>query len=172
MWRRLFVSLTALALTAPVAAAQSAGVLPPAPAPPPLLSPGDSATCAGPATPAGIARLPGPVMRFGISPLAQAGQVGPTASPVPDDPAKTLAALQALRAGHPFVLRLTRLFWSDGEAGIARYLALAHTYTAAGLQVELQLRYHPPSGHDGDIAGWVAWSSTASARTPASSGCR
>ena len=38
---------------------------------------------------------------------------------VPDQPAKTLAALASLRPPTgPLVLRLNRFFWSDGEAGI------------------------------------------------------
>src|SRR5205807_9028699 len=48
-------------------------------------------------------------------------------------------------------------FWSDGEAGISHCLELARSYTERGYQVELQLRYHPPAGHDGDVAGWVQW---------------
>jgi hypothetical protein len=84
--------------------------------------------------------------------------VGAPASARPESQAATLAALQRLRpSGGPFVLRLHRFFWSDGEAGIERFLALAHTYTQAGYEVELQLRYHPPAGHDGDIAGWKQW---------------
>jgi hypothetical protein len=52
------------------------------------------------------------------------------------------------------VLRLNRLFWSDGEAGIARFKAEAARYTKAGFEVELQVRYHPTSTEEGDIGAW------------------
>ena len=59
--------------------------------------------------------------------------------------------------GAPFVLRLNRFFWADGEAGVARFLALAKRYTDAGHLVELQVRYHPASGQEGNVAGFVAF---------------
>ena len=41
----------------------------------------------------------------------------------PEQPERTHAALARLRPpGGPFVLRLNRFFWSDGEAGFRRYL--------------------------------------------------
>jgi hypothetical protein len=52
------------------------------------------------------------------------------------------------------VLRLNRLFWSDGDAGIARFKAEATRYTKAGFEVELQVRYHPTGAEEGDIAAW------------------
>jgi len=117
-----------------------------------------SPDCLGEPPGAMVARLPGPPMRFGITPGAVAGQVGMPASAKPEDQNATLSALGHLApAGAPFVLRLHRFFWSDGEAGIERFLALAHRYTVRGFQVELQLRYHPASGQEGDIPGWVAF---------------
>jgi hypothetical protein len=101
----------------------------------------------------------GPALRFGITPGVQTGQLGTGPAPprVPEDFDKQLAALRRLRAdGSPFVLRLHRFFWSDGEAAIQRYLALADRYTAAGFLVELQLRYHPRPDQEGDIAAWTA----------------
>src|SRR5215211_6859107 len=85
-------------------------------------------------------------LRFGITPGVQTGQLGGGAQPprLPEDPAKTLDALGRLRpANGPFVLRLHRFFWSDGEEGVQRFLALKDRYTRAGYFVELQLRYHP-----------------------------
>ena len=55
------------------------------------------------------------------------------------------------------MLRLNRFFWSDGEAGIRRFLALARRYTRRGYRVELQLRYHPRPEQEGDIGAWVAF---------------
>jgi hypothetical protein len=101
---------------------------------------------------------PGPAVRFGITPGVQTGQIGTGPAPprTPEDPARQLAALDALRPpGGPFVLRLHRFFWSEGEAGIQRFLALAKLYTDHGYLVELQLRYHPDSQQEGDIPAWV-----------------
>jgi hypothetical protein len=119
----------------------------------------DSA-CFGAPTASLVAQRPGPPLRFGISPNVQTGQfvTGPVAPRTPEDPARQIAALRALApAGTPLVLRLTRLFWSDGQAGIDRYLELAARYTRAGFLVELQLRYHPDASHDGDVAAWTAY---------------
>lgn len=98
-------------------------------------------------------------LRFGITPGVQTGQLGTGAVPprLPEDPAQTLNALGRLRpANGPFVLRLHRFFWSDGEEGIRRFLALKDRYTSAGYFVELQLRYHPDEQQEGDIAAWTA----------------
>ena len=53
------------------------------------------------------------------------------------------------------MLRLNRFFWSDGEAGFRRYLALADRFTSRGYLVELQVRYHPSASQEGDIAAWT-----------------
>ena len=110
-------------------------------------------------------------LTFGITPAGEAGALGPTVPAVPDNPRKTLRALASLRApGAPFVVRLNRFFWSDGEAGVERFAALAERYTRAGYRVELQLRCHPRPDQVGNIrAGWpscAGWS-TASAPTAA-----
>jgi hypothetical protein len=101
---------------------------------------------------------PGPAVRFGITPGVQTGQLGtgPVPPRTPEVPAKQLAALAKLRpAGGPFVLRLHRFFWSEGEAGVRHFLALAKRYTSHGYLVELQLRYHPSPAQEGDIAAWL-----------------
>src|SRR5215213_4796495 len=98
-------------------------------------------------------------LRFGITPGVQTGQLGAGAIPprLPEDPARTLAALGRLKPGDgPFVLRLHRFFWSDGEEGVRRFLALKDRYTSQGYLVELQLRYHPNEQQEGDIAAWAA----------------
>jgi hypothetical protein len=101
---------------------------------------------------------PAHALRFGITPQL-AGSAGAVQGPVaPEDPSRALAALDQLRPpGRDLVLRLNRMFWSDGQAGLDRYAALVDSYAAAGFRSELQVRYHPPSGHDGDIDGWVAY---------------
>jgi hypothetical protein len=116
--------------------------------------------CVGETDAAAVAQAPGPLMRFGITPGVVTGQfvTGPAEPRTPEDPVKHLAALDRLRApDRPFVLRLHRFFWSDGEAGVQRFLALADRYTAAGYDVELQLRYHPSAAQEGDIAAWTAF---------------
>ena len=84
----------------------------------------DYPVCTGDTSAAGVPQKPGAALRVGITPRVQAGQVGPVpAQAVSEDPAKTLAALALLRpSGGPLVVRLNRFFWSDGEAGIQRFL--------------------------------------------------
>ena len=100
----------------------------------------------------------GAPLRFGVDP-GIAGSAGGVQLPsVPDNPARDLAALRALRPpGRVVVLRLNRLFWSDGEVGVARFRRMVTADTRAGFDVELQVRYHPAPGRAGDIAGWDAY---------------
>jgi hypothetical protein len=99
---------------------------------------------------------PAQPLRFGIFPL-EAGSAGAAqGTPAPEDPAKALDALGRLRPpGRELVLRLNRMFWADGDAGLARFAAIVDGYARAGFRTELQVRYHPPDGHAGDIAGWL-----------------
>lgn len=117
-----------------------------------------SNACLGDTSASAVDQQSGPRLRFGITPAGEAGALGPAVQAVPDDPPRTLAALAELRpVGGPFVLRLNRFFWSEGEAGIQRFLALAHRYTSNGYLVELQVRYHPAAGQEGDVARFVAF---------------
>jgi hypothetical protein len=76
----------------------------------------------------------------------------------PDRPEQTLAALHRLQPdGVPFVVRLNRFFWSDGDAAVQRFVELTDRYTSQGFLVELQLRYHPRPDQEGDVAAFVAW---------------
>jgi hypothetical protein len=52
------------------------------------------------------------------------------------------------------VLRLNRFFWSDGEAGMRRYLGLARRFARRGFLIELQVRYHPDAEQEGDLPAW------------------
>src|SRR6185503_1824436 len=107
----------------------------------------------------GLQAKPGPLVRMGMTPAGEAGALGPKVPVTPIDAGKTFAALAQVRppGDAPFVLRLNRLFWSDGEAGLARFERAVAGYTSRGYLVELQVRYHPPAGHDGDIDGFVAY---------------
>ena len=100
----------------------------------------------------------GAALRFGIDP-GLAGSAGGAQLPaVPDNPALDLAAVKALRPpGHQLVIRLNRLFWSDGQAGIDHFKTEVKRYSRAGFDVELQVRYHPPQGQAGNIPAWVAY---------------
>ena len=117
----------------------------------------EDTVCVGDTDAVNVEQRPGPALRFGIGPLPQAGQIGPSPSPaVPEDAARADAALARLRPpGGPFVLRLNRFFWSDGEAGFRRYLDLTRRFTRQGYLVELQVRYHPSAEQEGDIAAWI-----------------
>jgi hypothetical protein len=115
-------------------------------------------SCVGTTSADGVPQKPGPRLRFGITPGVQTGQLGTGPQPprTPEDPKKQLAAFHALVPPHvPFVLRLHRFFWSEGEAGVKHFLALTRRYTRAGYLVELQLRYHPDSKQEGDIGAWT-----------------
>jgi hypothetical protein len=97
-------------------------------------------------------------LRFGIDPEL-AGSVGAGQSAaVPLDESKDIAALHALTPpGKQMVLRVNRLFWSDGEAGIRRFQDIVARHDAAGFDSELQVRYHPAAGDEGDIPKWEAY---------------
>jgi hypothetical protein len=142
----LFAIASAVALVSPA----------PAPAPAPAAASSDPYCTAsyGAGDPARAAAA----LRFGIDPEA-AGSVGSTQGSVkPEDPAKAFAALAALRPpGKELVLRVNRLFWSDGEAGIQRFRQIVAADDAAGYDVELQVRYHPTSAQEGDIAAWTQY---------------
>ncbi len=83
-------------------------------------------------------------LRFGIDPEL-AGSVGSTQGEVKRvNDAKTLNALRALRPRRKeLVLRINRLFESDGEAGIRKFKQTIDRFTRAGFDTELQVRYHP-----------------------------
>ena len=100
---------------------------------------------------------PGEVLplRFGITPRL-AGSAGTAQEePAPEDLTKNVEALQALRPKRrQLILRLNRLFWSDGTKGIRQMGRLVRRYALAGFRSEIQVRYHPPEGHEGDIEGF------------------
>jgi hypothetical protein len=97
--------------------------------------------------------VPAQPLRFGITPGA-AGTAGVAqADGAPRDEPRLRRALRDLRGHKRLILRLNRLFWSDGDAGITRFAKLIRGYK--GFRVEVQLRYHPPDG--GDLDAWEAW---------------
>lgn len=100
----------------------------------------------------------GAPLRLGIDP-GLAGSAGGVQLPsTPDDQGKDFAAVKALALkGRQLVVRLNRLFWSDGQSGIDKFKAIVNRYARAGFGVELQVRYHPPSGEAGNIPAWLAY---------------
>src|SRR5947209_2188832 len=132
---RLALALSLLALSAP-AAADAADPL-----------------CSG--TYSGARAQSAGRLRLGVDP-GLAGSAGGVQLPTtPDDPARDEAAVRALRpAGRILVVRLNRLFESDGDAGIARFAAEARRYGRDGMEVEIQVRYHPSAAENGDLATW------------------
>jgi hypothetical protein len=136
----------ALAAAVIVLAASSAGAQTPQP-------------CLGDADDAAVTQQPGPLLRFGITPAGEAGALGPAVPAVPGSHEQDLAALAQVRPanGHPFVIRLNRFFWSLGDQGIELFRQRARSFTKAGYQVELQLRYHPTPEQEGDIPAWTSF---------------
>ena len=55
------------------------------------------------------------------------------------------------------MLRVNRLFWADGEDGIKRFQAIVARHDAAGFDSELQVRYHPAAGDEGNLDKWKAY---------------
>ena len=99
---------------------------------------------------------PGPRVRFGIGPrLAGESGTGQTVPTVPEQVAKRDTALRQLKRRAFLAVRLNRLFMEDGRAGIRRFKRLARHFARMGLEVELQVRYHPAPADDGDIAEWL-----------------
>jgi hypothetical protein len=94
-------------------------------------------------------------LRFGITPLV-AGNVGPSqGEPVPFDPDRNVDGVLGLRPdGKELVIRLNRMFWADGEEGVQRFAEIVDRYAEAGFRSELQVRYHPPEGAEGDMDAW------------------
>jgi hypothetical protein len=99
---------------------------------------------------------PGPRVRFGIGPrLAGESGTGQTVPTVPEQVAKRDTALRQLKRRAFLAVRLNRLFMEDGRAGIQRFKRLARHFARMGLEVELQVRYHPAPADDGHIAEWL-----------------
>ncbi len=138
MRRRAALVLLSLALVAPPAAAQDGGC---------LTAPDDL----------GAAKPPH-ALRFGITPQI-AGTAGTSqGDSVPEDDAKGLDALRALRPpGRELVLRLNRLFESEGIRGIAAFANKVDAYASAGFTSEVQVRYHPSPAQEGDMESWEAF---------------
>ena len=99
--------------------------------------------------------LPRPAGSDGRSPSAStraAARVRSPAAARPSDQA-VLQRLQQLSGGRPLVVHLYTAWswhgdWVDAEI---------QKYSAAGYDVALTVKYSPPAGHDGDVAGYESF---------------
>ena len=97
-------------------------------------------------------------LRFGIDSGLAGTAGGAQLRAVPDDPTRDLAAVRRLRVPRKaLVVRLNRLFLSDGAAGIARFRRRSAAYGRAGLDVEIQVRYHPSPEQAGNLTAWTRY---------------
>jgi hypothetical protein len=95
-------------------------------------------------------------LRFGIGPrLAGEGGSQNITPVVPENFAKRDRALARLKGRRYLAVRLNRLFMSDGDRGIRTFKKLADRFTRQGIDVELQVRYHPRPEDSGAIAKWL-----------------
>jgi hypothetical protein len=100
----------------------------------------------------------GPPLRFGIDPLpAGEGGTANATRLVPQNLSKRDRALASLKGHRYLSVRLNRLFMSNGAKGIAEYRRLANRFTRHGINVEVQVRYHPAARDNGNVARWVAF---------------
>lgn len=94
-------------------------------------------------------------LRFGITPRL-AGSAGlEQGASAPVDARAQRRALERLEPGRrTLVLRLNRLFSSDGRAGIRRFARKVDRNARRGFRSEVQVRYHPTPARDGDMRAW------------------
>jgi len=111
-------------------------------------------------------------LRFGIYPGGPAGSVNATAPPVAENPAKRLSALKALAGSKPFVVRLYSGWTGNASADdVSGWLdGWIADYTAAGLQVELVVRYKPAAASASAPAAFADYIRTIVRRYGANSG--
>jgi len=147
----------------------TAGLLAPIPMAP--AQPGDMAPCVGAVRPEQVPRVPATPLRFGISPAGAADRIGRPEPTVPERPARTMRALERLRPSDaPFVVRLDRFLWSDGEAAMKHFMAQTRRYTRQGYPVELELRYHPQPKQEGNVHAFTDWVRTVIGRVAGNEG--
>lgn len=143
-----------LAAGAPAADAipwDAPGAIPPELTPPPTLPDPSCGQSYADERPAG-----GPRLRFGVGPRLS-GDVGASQSlpAVPEDKRKRDRRLLQLQGNRHLSVRLNRLFQADGGAGIRRFKRMAKHYSSLGIDVTLQVRYHPAPAQNGDIGAWL-----------------
>lgn len=98
----------------------------------------------------------GPRLRFGVGPrLSGDVGTGQTAAAVPENKRERDRRLLQLQGKKHLSVRLNRLFMADGAAGIRQFKRMAKHYDSLGIDVTLQVRYHPAPEQNGDIGAWL-----------------
>ena len=106
-----------------------------------------------------LSPAPAQPLRFGID-VGLAGNLVPVSAttPQPIDTGKEAVPLAGLQPPHgKLVVRLNRLFWSGGESLLQQFASEANDYANAGYDVEVQVRYQPPTTDIDNIAAWVVY---------------
>ena len=75
----------------------------------------------------------------------------------------TMQRMVELADGHPFEYH-TYAQWNEGVPGWLQ--SQIDQAAASGLEVNLALKYVPPSGHEGDVTGFAAWVKSVVAAEP------
>lgn len=102
---------------------------------------------AGLATPSRVPRGLEPQMTFGVI---------PPQLPSSSELVASVRAVGALAQDHPFLVHLYTN-WADYPGALPALDAEVAAYATRHLEVDLALRYVPPAGHDGDVAGFAAF---------------
>ena len=93
---------------------------------------------------------------FGITPgIAGSAGVGQGQAVPVNRQAERKALTRLEPEGHKLVLRLNRLFWDGGGKLIRKFARRVDGYARAGLVSEIQVRYHPPEGKEGNLRAWA-----------------
>ncbi len=111
---------------------------------------------------AGLTSRPEPVaaagsgaLRFGIYPWGSVGASATIAPSVPENADASMAAVQQLRGGHPFVVHLYASYTDTSMATADGMISEATWWSANGLKVAAVLRYTPTDASQ--AAGYVPW---------------
>jgi len=118
-----------------------------------------------PARPAMIATGAGAPLRFGVYPWAGVGTVNQADPAVADDPAKALAAVEALKGGRSLTMHIYGQYTGVDPHEADALVSDATWWSANGLRVEMVLRYRP-ARPDLD-AGYVPWVQSVATRLAA-----
>lgn len=111
--------------------------------------------------------VPG-ALQFGIYPWGAAGATQSIVPSVPEDADKSLAAVQRLRNGRPFVVHLYGDYDGVSTASADGLLSEATWWSANGLKLAAVLRYRPADASK--ASGYVAWVRTQTRRLAALAG--
>lgn len=99
-----------------------------------------------------------PPLRFGVGPrLAGEAGASQTNPAVPENKRLRDQRLLELKGKRHLTVRLNRLFQADGAEGIRQFQRMARHYDSLGIDVTIQVRYHPAPEQNGDIGAWLRY---------------